>query len=308
MTSESHWQHLKHTYLGFMHQPQLDQMVYTMINNVIPAELIKARDLDGRHLIGWPVTLMTFQEVAKKTWIELMKRPCSATDYAPSIKNWTCRCGGQQLQVQHFCKHLVQVVEAATPQPKNFFEKLTCHQVMPIYKFPHITNIPATEGSISDGDDDIWMGSHDLISKSTWRLIYNPVKSCKQSHSPPTSVDEASSSYKRSKPDAPSNSDVGENDIAYGSDAEEMLKKEDQVHALIINLTRMAETLKKQMENPSPQWLLSITSLKLFKKVAPTIQDYLQAVQNIKNRHNSHTFPVTNEELCSSQYTFTHKV
>ncbi len=97
MTAESHWRHLKHTFLGFMHRPRLDQTVHTMINDVIPAELVKAQNIDGRHLIGRPAELTTFQEAAKKAWIGLAKHPCSATDYAPNIKDWTCRCGGQLL-------------------------------------------------------------------------------------------------------------------------------------------------------------------------------------------------------------------
>ena len=66
MTAESHWWHLKHTYLSFMHWPHLDQMVYTMIHDVIPEEVIKVQDLDGKHLIGRPAKLTTFQEAAKK--------------------------------------------------------------------------------------------------------------------------------------------------------------------------------------------------------------------------------------------------
>src|SRR5260370_1765014 len=147
-----------------------------MINNVIPVEIIKARDLDGKHLIGQPAKLTTFQERAKKAWIGLTKCPCSATDYMLNVENWTCRCSGQQLQAHHFCKHLVQAVEAAAPQPTNFFEKLTQHWVMPIYKFPHVTSSLVVEGLIADGDDKIWMGQCDLISKGAWRSTYNPTQ------------------------------------------------------------------------------------------------------------------------------------
>ena len=45
--------------------------------------------------------------------------------YQTNFPPTTCRCGGQQLQAHHLCKHLVQAVEAAAPQPANFFEKLT---------------------------------------------------------------------------------------------------------------------------------------------------------------------------------------
>ena len=189
MTAESHWQHFKHMYLGFMHRPRLDQTVYTMIHDVIPAEVIKARDLDGKHLLGWPAELTTFQEAAKKAWIELAKRPCSATDYVLNIKNWTCRCGGQQLQAHHLCKHLVQAVEAAAPRPANFFEKLTRRRTMPIYKFSHLSVYLDLEGSISDGDDDIWMGSRENTSKGAWRLIHTATEGRKRSWSPSVTSD-----------------------------------------------------------------------------------------------------------------------
>ena len=80
------------------------------------------------------------------------------------------------------------------------------------------------------------------------------------------------------------------------------------MYALIANLTRAAETLQKQMENLSSQWLSSITSSKLFKKAAPTIQEYLQSVRAVENRHSSPTFAVTNQERRTSPYTFAHKV
>ena len=47
MMAESHWHHLKHTYLGFMHHPWLDQTIYTMISDVIPGEINKSKNLDG---------------------------------------------------------------------------------------------------------------------------------------------------------------------------------------------------------------------------------------------------------------------
>ncbi len=47
MTAESHWHHLKHTYLGFMHHPWLDQTIYTMIIDMIPVEINKSKNLDG---------------------------------------------------------------------------------------------------------------------------------------------------------------------------------------------------------------------------------------------------------------------
>ena len=125
MTAESHWQHLKHTHLGFMHRPRLNKTVCIMINDIIPAESIKASNLDGTCFTGQPPPLTAFQLQAKKAWIELAQHPCSENEYKPDIQRWTCRCSGQQLQSHHFCKHLVRAVKAASPQPLNFFKTLT---------------------------------------------------------------------------------------------------------------------------------------------------------------------------------------
>ena len=54
MTAKSHWHHLKHAYLSFMHHPGLNQTVYTMLNDVIPVEKIKADPLDGAEFISQP--------------------------------------------------------------------------------------------------------------------------------------------------------------------------------------------------------------------------------------------------------------
>jgi len=61
MMAESHWHHLKHTYLGFMHHPWLDQTIYTMISDEIPVEINKSKNLDGAQFTGCPPPLMTFQ-------------------------------------------------------------------------------------------------------------------------------------------------------------------------------------------------------------------------------------------------------
>ena len=89
----------------------------------------------------------------KEAWIEFAKCPCVTTDYAPNVENWTCKCGGQQLQAHHFFKHLTQAVEGAAPRRPNLFETLTCRHVMPL-QVPSPLDVG---GSISDGDDDFWM-------------------------------------------------------------------------------------------------------------------------------------------------------
>ncbi len=187
MTAESHWRHLKHTHLGFMHHPWLDQTIYTIINNVIPAELLRMRELDGVHLIGHAPPLTNFQKQVKKAWLELSKHSCSEKNYNTDIKRWTCQCGGQQLQAHHLCKHLVQAVETLSPRPPDFFEKFMYCHMMPIYQFPHISNNTPDSGSISDGNDEIWMGQWGNVSWGGWRQLYAP-QTWKQSCSPSIEV------------------------------------------------------------------------------------------------------------------------
>ncbi len=72
----------------------------------------------------------------------------------------------------------------------NFFERLTRRHVMPLYRFSHLSESPDINGSISDGDNDIWMGQRDSISNGAWRLIDASPNCRKRSRSPSVSLDE----------------------------------------------------------------------------------------------------------------------
>ncbi len=55
---------------------------------------------------------------------------------------------------------------------------------MPIYKITHLSNGIAGDGTILDGDDDIWMGQCNNLGQGNWQSLTQPATYRKQSHSP----------------------------------------------------------------------------------------------------------------------------
>ena len=71
----------------------------------------------------------------------------------------------------HLCKHLVQSVDV-TP---GFFTELTRRRTMPIYEHTELGNsISDAKGSVSAGDDFVWMGRRGDLSSGKWRSIIGP--------------------------------------------------------------------------------------------------------------------------------------
>ncbi|KAI0291347.1 hypothetical protein B0F90DRAFT_1649621, partial [Multifurca ochricompacta] len=82
----------------------------------------------------------------------------------------------QKYHSQHLCKHLVQSVQ---PPPMHFWCQVVCHHILPLYCHPAlVSNINGMEiehvdtptehpdldeGSITDGDDHVWMGNPDML-------------------------------------------------------------------------------------------------------------------------------------------------
>src|SRR5260370_14059523 len=101
MMTENHWKQLKHHHLRFMHHPWLDQTIYIMIQDVIPAAIITSKSLEGTRHIGAAVELMTFQQELKQLWKTLSQQPLLGKDYGTNVQNSTCQCAAQQFQPQH---------------------------------------------------------------------------------------------------------------------------------------------------------------------------------------------------------------
>ena len=77
MMSENHWKQLKHHYLGFMHHPRLDQSIYILLMEVVPAAITKSKTLDDTAHIGVAVELMTYQKELKSSWKALSEQECT---------------------------------------------------------------------------------------------------------------------------------------------------------------------------------------------------------------------------------------
>src|SRR5260370_32092846 len=80
----------------------------------------------------------------------------------------------------------------------DFFSQLNQQQTMPIYENLALINlISDTKGSISAGDDFIWMGRHGDLSNGKWRSIVDPGMSGTLRHSCSPSLEYGPSQNKK---------------------------------------------------------------------------------------------------------------
>ncbi|KAF8871084.1 hypothetical protein BDZ89DRAFT_896313, partial [Hymenopellis radicata] len=71
------------------------------------------------------------------------------------------RCGSQMYHEHHLCKHLVHAVP--DPSPK-FWTQVVRRRVMPLYQHPELQeDINMEDGTITDGDDQIWTGDQSML-------------------------------------------------------------------------------------------------------------------------------------------------
>ncbi|KAI0753624.1 hypothetical protein C8Q74DRAFT_1162808, partial [Fomes fomentarius] len=79
--------------------------------------------------------------------------------------------GSQKYHPHHLCKHLVQAV--ALP-PAKFWLQVYRRRTIPIYRHPVLRDITqpnattatyhdADDGTISDGDDHVWLGDREQL-------------------------------------------------------------------------------------------------------------------------------------------------
>ncbi|KAJ7593166.1 hypothetical protein C8J56DRAFT_718952, partial [Mycena floridula] len=76
----------------------------------------------------------------------------------------------QKYDQHHLCKHLVQAIP---DPPTKFWQQIMHHHTLPIYQHPALhskdnTEVPAgyveaDDGCITDGDDYVWSGNHELM-------------------------------------------------------------------------------------------------------------------------------------------------
>ena len=63
---------------------------------------------------------------------------------------------------------------------------------MPIYRIGHLSSVSVNDGTVSDGDDNVWMGSRGDIAQGQWRSLFAPSENRKQLHLPSNDSDGSS--------------------------------------------------------------------------------------------------------------------
>lgn len=177
MTVEVFWKILKHEFLHHLVHPRLDQLVWTLIYEVTPNAATRIAAVDFGHRLGRSKELTTFQKALKKEWKTLQQREVSEQDYKLDLKLLTCSCGQQKYSSHLICKHLVQAL--ADPSAK-FWTQVVRRRQLPIYRHPDLVPKGQTKdgyidpegGSITDGDDEVYVGNADLLKGGGgWREL-----------------------------------------------------------------------------------------------------------------------------------------
>ena len=185
MGTENFWRQLKHNYLHHTLRPRLDHLVWILINKVTPEYIARSEFLEDTHRLGRSKPLTTYQRYFKSAWKKLVEVPVSGRKYITSIEEWTCNCGQQKYHPQHLCKHLVQIVP---PPPLIFWRQVIRRRAAPLYRHPALIPIDENldgrdgvsssiygsfhnpdDGSITDGDDHVWLGDPDVLTSGEWR-------------------------------------------------------------------------------------------------------------------------------------------
>jgi hypothetical protein len=172
MNVENFWRQLKHDFLHHLLHPRLDQLVWILISNVTPEYVRRGEVLEDTHRIGRSKPLTTYQKYFKSSWLALSKATVSDNQYSPDVARWTCKCGQQKYDRHCLCKHLVQAVP---PPPVKFWGQVYRRRSTPIYRHPALVPIlegqpwveheyaDPDDGSITDGDDHIWVGNPEVL-------------------------------------------------------------------------------------------------------------------------------------------------
>ncbi|KAL1704325.1 hypothetical protein EV121DRAFT_270587 [Schizophyllum commune] len=177
MTVENFWKQLKHSHLHHLIHPRLDHLVYILVYCVNPAYLQATEIMLDTFRMGRSKTLTSMQKYFKSGWRKLAKAAISAKTYRTDVLTWTCNCGRQKYHSHHLCKHLVQAVEAP---PTTFWQEVVRRRTTPLYRHPALVPrgtapgayVDPADGSISDGDDNLWSGDRRLLEHGRWREAF----------------------------------------------------------------------------------------------------------------------------------------
>ena len=175
MGTENFWRQLKHNHLHHMLRPRLDLLVWILIVKITPEYISRTEVLEDTHRLGRSKPLSSYQKYFKSAWKKLAEVEVSENKYVTDVTTWTCNCGQQKFHSQHLCKHLVQAVP---PPPMHFWRQVVRRRTLPLYHHPALVSLHADgmdeyrnpdEGSITDGDDHVWLGNPEALVEGQWR-------------------------------------------------------------------------------------------------------------------------------------------
>ncbi|KAF5360289.1 hypothetical protein D9758_009143 [Tetrapyrgos nigripes] len=278
MNVENFWRQLKHKNLHHILHPCLDQLVWILIHEVTPSYITHTTELDPVTRLARLQGLTPFQKSFKSDWIKLSKQSITSSEkYITSIDTWICNCGQQKYNSHALCKHLVQAVKRPSGR---FFT-----QLVPIGNPPGIFK-DVTDGSITDGDDQDWIGDTSQLANSMWRQLKNQDASTKRYQS--SAFTQSSISRSSSPTEDPDHSFTvdtqsgyssdnftrASSPVAYGNDGEEELQKyKEFAEARAQELQLAAELIEQQIPYKNFSWLKSLHDRKLGHDVHHFVKD-----------------------------------
>ncbi|KAF5366172.1 hypothetical protein D9758_005759 [Tetrapyrgos nigripes] len=288
MNVENFWKQLKHDNLHHILHPRLDQLVWILINEVVPTYGVRIQELKMTMRLGTSRSLSPFQKSFKKDWNTLSKQKIpSPNKYTTHIHTWTCNCGQQKYNAHCLCKHLVQAVSAPLP---IFFQQVIQRRVHPFYRHPMLVPkgheygqyTKVEDGSITEGDDQDWTGDVSQLSGGAWREIVSDASLGKRRHSSAFS-NEASTRPPSPEYNVPADVELtsdafsgrSSSPIDYdGSDNEQELEKYvGSAEDMIQNLRRAADLIEAQLPYRNFPWLKALNDGKLGKEAHHFVAD-----------------------------------
>ncbi|KAF8162581.1 hypothetical protein B0H34DRAFT_650343 [Crassisporium funariophilum] len=174
MNVENFWRQLKHDHLHHVSHPRLDHLVWILIHRITPAYIARTEVLNDEYRAGRSKSLTTYQKYFKSSWKRLLNASISEKQYETYVDSWSCNCGRQKYDRHHICKHLVQAVGLPSIP---FWSEVYRRRTMPIYRHHELdashqatgakrkrTAYLDIDGSISDGDDHVWLGNPTILA------------------------------------------------------------------------------------------------------------------------------------------------
>ncbi|KAJ7193522.1 hypothetical protein GGX14DRAFT_449176 [Mycena pura] len=297
MTVENHWKRIKHVHLHNLTHPRLDQLVYILIYRVTPAINARLENLDSLHHLGRARAPTTLQVAFKKSWTGLAKRGIRRTDYEIDIEQWTCSCGHQKYNPHHLCKHLVQAVP---PPSADFWVEVIRRRTKPLYRHPELRPINQPrgsfddydDGSITDGDDQVWTGSKSMLSAGRWRELTNDTVLGKRTRQDSNIGPEVSQVPRTHVDvDAPSTQRAALRDAEEGLEEQEEDARREQLRELARKLRMGADMIEEQVEYGTPIWTASILRRSIGHDVVDMVDDILRERGSHRRRETTWAHP-----------------